>query len=286
MSLRMNSEERIFKADQSAQPVLRVLIVDRDFMSSHLLAEALVRNRNCDAAAIHAPDLLSTLAAREIDLVVIGSDLNTGPGTGFELADAAYRAHPEIIVVLLLNQTDHGSVINAFRSGARGVLSRQRPTTEFLDCVEHVRKGYIWAGREETNSLLETLKNIPAPGGSTPNISTPLTRRELEVVQCAAKGKTNQAIATELGLSQHTVKNYLFRAFEKLGVSSRGELLFYLATRGHAFGTKQKADEPYASSSILSRSSPQDLRDLGQEVPSVSGPRLVLGTRSASTPAE
>jgi DNA-binding CsgD family transcriptional regulator len=165
-------------------------------------------------------------------------------------------------------------------------LSRQRPTTEFLDCVEHVRKGYIWAGREETNSLLETLKNIPAPGGSTPNISTPLTRRELEVVQCAAKGKTNQAIATELGLSQHTVKNYLFRAFEKLGISSRGELLFYLATRGHAFGTKQKADEPYASSSILSRSSPQDLRDLGQEVPSVSGPRLVLGTRSASTPAE
>jgi two-component system nitrate/nitrite response regulator NarL len=54
-------------------------------------------------------------------------------------------------------------------------------------------------------------------------------------VQCAAKGKTNRAIANELGLSEHTVKNYLFRAFEKLGVSSRVELLFYLTVRGHRF---------------------------------------------------
>jgi len=42
-------------------------------------------------------------------------------------------------------------------------------------------------------------------------------------------------IASEMGLSEHTVKNYLFRAFDKLGVSSRVELLFYLTTRGHSF---------------------------------------------------
>jgi two-component system nitrate/nitrite response regulator NarL len=56
-------------------------------------------------------------------------------------------------------------------------------------------------------------------------------------VQCAATGQTNKAIASELGLSEHTVKNYLFRAFEKLGVSSRVELLFYLTSRGHSFGS-------------------------------------------------
>ena len=49
-----------------------------------------------------------------------------------------------------------------------------------------------------------------------------------QVVHCAARGKTNKAIASELCLSEHTVKNYLFKAFEKLGVSSRVELLFYL----------------------------------------------------------
>jgi DNA-binding NarL/FixJ family response regulator len=56
-------------------------------------------------------------------------------------------------------------------------------------------------------------------------------------VQCAAVGKTNKTIASELGLSQHTVKNYLFRTFEKLGVSSRVELLFYFTTHRHSFGS-------------------------------------------------
>lgn len=234
MSLRMSNEERVLKIAQRPDPGLRVVIVDRDSMSSHLLADALV-NRKCDAIPVPSDDLLRTLASREIDLVVIGADLHSGPGSGFDLADAVCRAHPEIMIVLLLNQTSHEAVISAFRSGARGVFSRERPMTEFLDCIEQVGKGFIWAGREETTSLLEALKSIPSPSALTANGIPPLTKREFEVVQCAAKGKTNKTIAGELGLSEHTVKNYLFRAFEKLGVSSRVELLFYLTVRGHTF---------------------------------------------------
>jgi DNA-binding NarL/FixJ family response regulator len=62
------------------------------------------------------------------------------------------------------------------------------------------------------------------------------------VVKCAARGKTNKSIAAELGLSEHTVKNYLFRAFEKLGVSSRVELLFYLTVSGHTFSATKEDD--------------------------------------------
>jgi two-component system nitrate/nitrite response regulator NarL len=78
-------------------------------------------------------------------------------------------------------------------------------------------------------------KNIPAPNVIGSHDSPTLTARELEVVQCAAEGKTNRAIARDLFVSEHTVKNHLFRAFEKLGVSSRVELLFYLTLRGHTF---------------------------------------------------
>ena len=146
---------------------------------------------------------------------------------------------------MLMNHTTHELVINAFRAGARGVFSRQLPMTEFLDCIEHVGKGYIWAGKQETSSLLEAFKSIPAPNVLSANDSPSLTTRELQVVQCAAKGMTNKAIASELRLSEHTVKNYLFRAFEKLGVSSRVELLFYLTIRGHTFtATKTDGADP------------------------------------------
>jgi two-component system, NarL family, nitrate/nitrite response regulator NarL len=273
MSLKMSSEEQVSKMNQSTEPMPCALIVDRDAMTGHLLADVLVRNRKCDTAAISSSDLLRTLDTRKIDLVVIGADLNPGPRTGFDLADSVCRAHPEVIIVLLLNQTDQESVINAFRSGARGVFSRQRPMTEFLDCIEHVKKGYIWAGREETNSLLEAFKNIPSPGILTASTSPPLTKREFEVVECAARGKTNRAIANELGLSEHTVKNYLFRAFDKLGISSRVELLFYLTIRGHTFGAKQKPDGAYASPPpTLSKSSIQDEGNLVQNLRSPIGP--------------
>jgi two-component system nitrate/nitrite response regulator NarL len=252
MSLMRSNEDRIFKIDQSPEPSLRALIADRDAMSGHLLAEVLGRNRKYDSAAILPSDLLRALATREIDLVILSADLHTGTGDGFQLAQAVNRAHPEIIIVLLLNRAEHESILSAFRSGARGVFSRQSPVTELLDCIDHVRKGYLWAGKEETNSLLQVFKSIPVPRLSA-NVSAPLTKRELEVVRFAAQGKTNRAIADELDLSEHTVKNYLFRAFDKLGVSNRTELLFRLTIHGHSFSETSKGETPYESSSTLAR---------------------------------
>lgn len=230
------------KLIQNVAPVYRVLIVDRDSMSGDLLAMALTRACDCDAIVVDSTDLLAQLATKKVDIVVIGSDLNSIPGAGFDLAHKASRVHPETSVVMLLNHTTPESVIIAFRSGARAVFSRQQSMSDFEDCINHVKKGFIWAGRQETNSLLEALKNIPAPNVQQTGDSPNLTARELQVVQYAAKGKTNRAIANELALSEHTVKNYLFRAFEKLGVSNRVELLFYLTIRGHSFGPASADD--------------------------------------------
>jgi two-component system nitrate/nitrite response regulator NarL len=228
-------EERLLRITQQPGPALRVFISDRDSMSSDLLASELTRHPRCEAAAIQQSNLLEALATSEVDLVVIGVDLNSKSESGFELANAVCRAYPNIYVVILLSETTHEFVINAFRSGARGVFSRQLSMTDFLECVEHVGKGMIWVGRDETSALLEAFKSIPAPNILSASSSPALTGRELQVVQCAAKGKTNKTIASELRLSEHTVKNYLFRAFDKLGVSSRVELLFYLTIRGHTF---------------------------------------------------
>jgi two-component system, NarL family, nitrate/nitrite response regulator NarL len=211
----------------------RVLIVDRDLMSSDVLATALTRDRNFDASGIRPADLLDGIVDGKAQLVVIGADLDLDSKSGFDLADSVRRAYPAIPIVILLSQPTRDSVISAFRSGARGVFSRQRPLAEFVSCVEHVRKGRIWAGAQETTILLDAFSSIPSPDLALSGESSPLSFRELQVVKSAATGKTNKVIAKELGLSEHTVKNYLFRAFEKLGVSNRVELLFYLTQRGH-----------------------------------------------------
>lgn len=206
-------------------------------MSSDLLASALESSGKWSARAIDPSGLLSTTAAHDVDLVVVSADLSNETQTGFTLVHSLSLAYPDLPIVILLSKSTRESVSLAFRSGARGVFSRQQPVPEFLDCVEHVRKGFIWAGREETGSLLEVLKDIPASIPSLAVHSALLSARELQVVQQASTGKTNKAIAQELGLSEHTVKNYLFRAFEKLGVKSRVELLFKLTVREHPLRT-------------------------------------------------
>jgi len=182
------------------------------------------------------------MADAKAQLVIIGADLNHETMTGFDLAHTVRREHPSVPVVILLNRSTHDAVITAFRCGAHGVFSRQQPVADFLDCVEHARKGFIWAGAQETTFLLDAFSSMTSPNLAQDSESSPLTMRELQVVKCAARGKTNKSIACELGLSEHTVKNYLFRAFEKLGVSNRVELLFYLTQRGHTFGPGRAND--------------------------------------------
>jgi len=76
--------------------------------------------------------------------------------------------------------------------------------------------------------LLDALRTTPSCEGIEAGNIDQLSPRELQVAERAAQGESNKQIADRLGLSEHTVKNYLFHVFEKLGVSNRFELLFLL----------------------------------------------------------
>jgi two-component system, NarL family, nitrate/nitrite response regulator NarL len=236
----------------------RVLIVDRDSMTSDLLATALTREKQFQAKGVRSTDLLNVMSIGKTHVVVIGADQSHQTECGFELAQAVRELYPSVSIVILLDQSTSESVINAFRSGARGVISRQQPVSEFLDCVERVRQGYIWAGRRETTLLLDAFISAPVPNIWLNNESLPLTERELQVVKCAAKGQTNKMIASELFLSEHTVKNYLFRAFEKLGVSNRIELLFHLTQMQCAASSSAKLGDESESLRSSARLSGKD----------------------------
>ena len=222
-------------SEQGKKTACQVLIIDRDPMSSDMLASLLDRDMQFHAVAVASSDLLPLLAKNRIDMVVLGAELSHGARNGFDLAAEVTRSHPSVMIVMLLNQPTPEAVINSFRSGARGVFSRDQPMTAFLECIGHVSKGFVWAGRKETTHLLEAFRSIPSPNLTAAHIRQ-LTSRELQVVRSAASGRTNKAIASELGLSEHTVKNYLFRAFEKMGVSNRVELLFGLMLSGQYSG--------------------------------------------------
>jgi DNA-binding NarL/FixJ family response regulator len=142
-------------------------------------------------------------------------------------------SHPEIPKVLLVDACDRELVISAFRSGARGIFSITDSNLRLLcKCLLRVAAGQIWANTEQLNYVVDLVSEVPSLRVLNVRGSSLLTPREEQVVALVAEGLGNRQIAGELNLSHHTIKKYLFHIFEKLGVSTRVELVLYAMNNG------------------------------------------------------
>jgi DNA-binding NarL/FixJ family response regulator len=207
---------------------IRVLVADNSRIHTQLLSDALKRDPGLDVISwdSKSSSLVPTALAHRIDVLAISSALNGHAAQGLDVVRELRTASPETKAVVLLDSQKNEAVINAFRAGARGIFSRESSVEMFCRCIRSVHHGEIWADSREVSLAIEALASTPgvrAVGADGLNL---LSKRELEVVQFLAQGLTNREIADRMALSQHTIKNYLFRVFDKLGVSSRVELLF------------------------------------------------------------
>ncbi len=94
-------------------------------------------------------------------------------------------------------------------------------------CISCVHDGEIWANSSQIKLALEALAEAPQLKIVDNGGRALLTERQMQIVRCVADGLTNREIADALNLSEHTVKNYMFRIFDKLGVSTRVEVVLY-----------------------------------------------------------
>jgi DNA-binding CsgD family transcriptional regulator len=128
---------------------------------------------------------------------------------------------------------DREVVVNAFRSGARGLFCfSQYPFRLLCKCIHSVHQGQVWADSEQMQYVIESLSQVPSLHMVNSRGTRLLTPREEQVVALVADGLSNREVACELRLSEHTIKKYLFRIFDKLGISSRVELVLYALSHG------------------------------------------------------
>jgi DNA-binding NarL/FixJ family response regulator len=144
-----------------------------------------------------------------------------------------HLTYPQIPKVFLMEVDDREVAVQAFRSGARGIFCLADSSFQLLcECIERVHRGEICATTQQLNYLLDALCQVtPLHIASAGGVNL-LTAREEQVVALVSDGLSNRSVATELGLSEHTVKKYLFRIFDKLGISSRVELVLYAVHHG------------------------------------------------------
>jgi DNA-binding NarL/FixJ family response regulator len=145
-----------------------------------------------------------------------------------------HLSHPEVIKILMVESSDRELVVGGFRSGARGVFCITEASLRSLcKCIHRVSNGQVWANSEQLNHLLDLIAEVPSLRVFNSQGDQLLTPREEQVVALIAQGLGNRNIAQELNLSEHTIKKYLFRIFDKLGTSTRVELVLYAVNHGN-----------------------------------------------------
>lgn len=207
-----------------------VLIATPHSMSRELLLQALKMRANFKvvASATTAQQVLDTVRTADVDVALIGANLADGPLSGFGALRQIRDRSPDVKSVVLLDGGEQNLVVDAFRAGAKGIFSLPQSTFKSLcRCVEQVNAGQIWANSYELSEVMEAFTQLAPVRVVNADGMRLLTKREEEVVRLLAEGLQNRDIARELKLSEHTVKNYLFHIFDKLGVSSRVELVLY-----------------------------------------------------------
>jgi DNA-binding NarL/FixJ family response regulator len=215
-------------------PEVKVFIADASRMGCQLMAAALCRSRNRLAVlgyATNSDEVRSGLANDDAHIAVISAHLKQGATAGFRVAREVRASHPSTNVIMMLDSIEQVTVVEAFRAGASGIFSRDEPFELLCKCINAVHQGQVWANSKELRFLIDVLAASPPTEAVHSRLPISLTGREKGVVHLVAEGHTNREIARQLSLSEHTVRNYLFRIFNKLGTSSRLELALYAASQ-------------------------------------------------------
>jgi len=227
--------------DTGVQNEILVALFEPTQMACELLSRAI--ESSCDEIKVVTTGVSSEVS-NELELgranvAVISLALKDDELGGLKLLRRLAKERPSLNCVLLLDRENREIIIEAFRSGAVGVFERDKSCAHLCKCIRCLKMGQVWASGRQLRYVLEALAQGAPPFVTDSKGRILLSRREHEIVSKVAEGMRNREIAELLQVSEHTIKNHLFRIFERLGISSRAELILYLHTHKYS-GTVDK----------------------------------------------
>jgi DNA-binding NarL/FixJ family response regulator len=212
---------------EKSHATIRVLIADdhpifRDGLTRLLDAERGFAVVGAAEDGVQAVELVEKLSP---DVLLLDLAMPRMPGmeTLRELSSAPHTVR----TILLTAAIEKTEIATALQMGARGVVLKDSATQLLFKGIRCVMNGEYWIGRGSVADLVEALRDMRAEGESPRKKNFGLTPREMEVVGTITAGLTNREIAQKLSVSEDTVKRHITNIFDKLGVSSRLELVLF-----------------------------------------------------------
>ncbi len=165
-------------------------------------------------------------------------DINMPHLNGIQVCRRLRSSRRKTAVILLTAYDDVEQVLHSYRAGAAAYCSKNVRPEELVETVRQVARGYYVVGDDVYDEAgihrwLEkqvTKPERPAPGQQ--ELLSPLSTREMEILQHVTRGLSNKEIASYLGISHQTVKNHMTAILNKLDVEDRTQAAVYALRYG------------------------------------------------------
>jgi DNA-binding NarL/FixJ family response regulator len=213
--------------DQIEARPLRLLVVDDHEVVRQGLVSLLERREHFQVVAEAGTAAEAVEMARKFEPDLVVMDVRLPDGSGIEACREIRSEFPNTKVVILTSYPDEEAVLSAIIAGASGYLLKQIRGRDLVASLESVGRGDSLLDPAVTEKVLDRVRRI-ATGTYTDEMAQ-LTQQEQKILLLVAEGKTNKEIASEVFLSDKTVKNYVSSILSKLNLERRAQAAAFVA---------------------------------------------------------
>ncbi|MGD0862524.1 MAG: response regulator transcription factor [Candidatus Limnocylindrales bacterium] len=214
-------------SDQIDARPLRLLVVDDHEVVRQGLVSLLDRREHFQVVAEAGTAAEAVEMARKFEPDLVVMDVRLPDGSGIEACREIRAEFPATRVVILTSYPDEEAVLSAIIAGASGYLLKQIRSRDLVSALESVGRGESLLDPAVTEKVLDRVRRI-ATGTYTDEMAQ-LTQQEQKILLLVAEGKTNKEIASEVFLSDKTVKNYVSSILSKLNLERRAQAAAFVA---------------------------------------------------------
>ena len=166
-------------------------------------------------------DAMTLVATQKFDLALV--DLGLPDGSGVDVVTKLRDMQPEAQSVVVTIHDDDEHLFPALQAGAFGYILKEQPRELITEQLQRISQGEPPLSPSIARRVMAYFTEKAKPQAANPMPGVTLTDRESEVLLRVAKGYTLPEIGVQLGLSRHTIADYVKQIYRKLNVSSRAE---------------------------------------------------------------
>ncbi|HVP19700.1 MAG TPA: response regulator transcription factor [Spirochaetia bacterium] len=213
---------------KSVEPV-RVMIVDDHAVVREGLRNFLgvVPGIKVTGEAANGADALVEVSRAKPHVVLM--DLVMPEMDGIETTRRMHKEHPEVAIIVLTSFAEDDKLFPALRAGAASYLLKDVGPRELADTIFAAARGEVRLPPEVARRLVSGIVE-----SAEKRVEEILTDRELDVLRCLGRGRSNKEIGEELFISEKTVKTHVSSILDKLSLSDRTQAALYAVKRGLA----------------------------------------------------